>query len=591
MKIFSFFILVIWIYCFCLPNTISAQDHKYIDSLIHQLSTTKDTSKAKTYFNLALAYDYYKQDSLCFYAQKMNDVAQNLQKTRFYALSYTLLGYCHSSVSQYDSSLYYYNKVYEIYKDGSDKKQLARAINNISASYYNQGKIEEAMEYTLQSIRINEAQEVRGELLGANYWNLGNLEYELNNLNESNAWYQKAIEEYAIDNKLDHIADIKTLIAKNYKNLDSLDLAIRLFKETEKYQRENNHQTELATVLDDLGMTYMLKEEWGLAEEVLLEALPLAEQSLEQRMAGYIYQRLTMLYTDTNRPTKAIKYAELSLKNSTELALFDKKSIDYEYLALAHELAGNNSLALTNYKKFTQLKDSINLADQKSRMQELKVQYETEKKQQEIKLLEEKAKRNSIERKGLIGGIILLLSLFTALTYAMQQRIRKNKLAKEKANQALLFSKKELEFNQKELELKRKELTAYTLQLAQKNKILEDIKKNITSARVEKENHRSLQKVINTIDINQNDDENWEGFKKRFLEVHVDFESNVIKSYPKVSSNELRLMALLKMNLSSKEIANILNISLEGIKKARYRLRKKLGLETGASLEELVLML
>jgi DNA-binding CsgD family transcriptional regulator len=50
-------------------------------------------------------------------------------------------------------------------------------------------------------------------------------------------------------------------------------------------------------------------------------------------------------------------------------------------------------------------------------------------------------------------------------------------------------------------------------------------------------------------------------------------------------------MALLKMNLSNKEIANILNISGAGIKKARYRLRKKLGLETTDSLEELVITL
>ena len=64
-----------------------------------------------------------------------------------------------------------------------------------------------------------------------------------------------------------------------------------------------------------------------------------------------------------------------------------------------------------------------------------------------------------------------------------------------------------------------------------------------------------------------------------------------MKSYPEVSTNDLRLMSLLKMNLSSKEIANILNISIEGVKKARYRLRKKLNLNTEESLQELVIEL
>ncbi|MGB5236435.1 MAG: LuxR C-terminal-related transcriptional regulator, partial [Flavobacteriaceae bacterium] len=60
---------------------------------------------------------------------------------------------------------------------------------------------------------------------------------------------------------------------------------------------------------------------------------------------------------------------------------------------------------------------------------------------------------------------------------------------------------------------------------------------------------------------------------------------------PEITKNELRLMALLKMNLSSKEIATILNISSEGIKKARYRLRKKLDISSEESLQEMVLSL
>jgi DNA-binding CsgD family transcriptional regulator len=64
-----------------------------------------------------------------------------------------------------------------------------------------------------------------------------------------------------------------------------------------------------------------------------------------------------------------------------------------------------------------------------------------------------------------------------------------------------------------------------------------------------------------------------------------------MRSYPEVSNNDLRLMSLLKMNLSSKEIANILNISVEGVKKARYRLRKKLNLNTEESQQELVIEL
>ena len=97
--------------------------------------------------------------------------------------------------------------------------------------------------------------------------------------------------------------------------------------------------------------------------------------------------------------------------------------------------------------------------------------------------------------------------------------------------------------------------------------------------------------LIRSINFDLQDDNNWQNFSRYFEEVYKDFNRNVKTKYPQVTSNELRLLALLKMNLSSKEIANILNISPEGIKKARYRLRKKLGLTTEDSMQDLVLKL
>lgn len=69
------------------------------------------------------------------------------------------------------------------------------------------------------------------------------------------------------------------------------------------------------------------------------------------------------------------------------------------------------------------------------------------------------------------------------------------------------------------------------------------------------------------------------------------FNAKVQQQYPNITSNDLRLMALMKMNLSSKEIANILNISGDGVKKARHRLRKKIGLEPTDSLEAIIISL
>lgn len=129
------------------------------------------------------------------------------------------------------------------------------------------------------------------------------------------------------------------------------------------------------------------------------------------------------------------------------------------------------------------------------------------------------------------------------------------------------------------------------MHLAHKNEVLLDLKSQLEELKTDSKNARQYQKIINNINLDINNDSNWEQFRSYFEDVHKDFNSKVMRYYPDLSNNDLRLMSLLKMNLSSKEIANILNISVEGVKKARYRLRKKLNLNTEESLQELVIEL
>ncbi|MEM9868949.1 MAG: hypothetical protein AAF765_14740 [Bacteroidota bacterium] len=126
------------------------------------------------------------------------------------------------------------------------------------------------------------------------------------------------------------------------------------------------------------------------------------------------------------------------------------------------------------------------------------------------------------------------------------------------------------------------------MHLAKKNEVLENVKEKAKALK-HKEGVSGYQELIKTINFDQQDDKNWESFTQYFEQVHKNFASNVKNKYPEVTKNELRFMVLLKMNMSSKEIATILNISTDGIKKARQRLRKKMGLTPQDSLENTVL--
>jgi len=141
----------------------------------------------------------------------------------------------------------------------------------------------------------------------------------------------------------------------------------------------------------------------------------------------------------------------------------------------------------------------------------------------------------------------------------------------------------------KDIEFKTKELTTHALHLAKKNEVLTDLKDKAKALKAGANADPGYQMLIQTINFDLQDDNNWENFSRYFEEVHKDFNKNAQQKYPAITTNDLRLMALLKMNLSSKEIANILNISSDGIKKARQRLRKKMGINSNDSLEATVI--
>ena len=145
---------------------------------------------------------------------------------------------------------------------------------------------------------------------------------------------------------------------------------------------------------------------------------------------------------------------------------------------------------------------------------------------------------------------------------------------------------------QSELRHKSEELIRTTLNIVRKNEILLDIKKEVLgiSHSISEENLVSLRRktlrLLGQIDTNIEHDDDLQAFQSTFDSVHHDFFKKLEETYPELNNKEKLLCAYIKMNLLSKEIAPLLNISLRGVEISRYRLRKKLGLEEGANLAE-----
>lgn len=137
-----------------------------------------------------------------------------------------------------------------------------------------------------------------------------------------------------------------------------------------------------------------------------------------------------------------------------------------------------------------------------------------------------------------------------------------------------------------EVENKSRELSNAALSLVRKNEMLQKIKQDLAAA---KDNPTAVGKIAREIDRHLEGDHDWEIFEQAFNAVHDDFFKRLMHEFPELTAGDLRLCAYLKMNLSSKEIAPLLNISVRGVENKRYRLRRKLGLSEEANLAEFVI--
>lgn len=137
-----------------------------------------------------------------------------------------------------------------------------------------------------------------------------------------------------------------------------------------------------------------------------------------------------------------------------------------------------------------------------------------------------------------------------------------------------------------EIENKSRELSNAALNLIRKNEVLQHLKDQLLGLG---QDPQGLSKIVRLIDRHLESDHDWELFEVSFNRVHDDFFKRLLRDYPELTQGDLRLAAYLKMNLSSKEIAPLLNISIRGVENKRYRLRKKLGLPEDGNLAEFMI--
>lgn len=190
----------------------------------------------------------------------------------------------------------------------------------------------------------------------------------------------------------------------------------------------------------------------------------------------------------------------------------------------------------------------------------------------------------------LVAGAFIINGQYKRYYKKQQQRLLKKTEEKHRLEQ--LENEQELvklrnEKLQQDVASKNRELAASTMNIIKKNEFLIEIRDNLKQLNGNSE--KQLKTLIRDINKDINEEDNWNMFKEAFNNADKDFLKKVKSLHPNLTPNDLRLCAYLRLNLSSKEIAPLLNISVRSVEIKRYRLRKKMELEHEKSLVEYIL--
>lgn len=599
--------------CFVL-KTQAQENQKKIDSLLEIIGETKiDTIKAEKYLELSDLTMYNDQKGTIRYIEKATALYKKSNNDKGVAKLYAQKANYYYRLGEIDSARHYLvNSVDKSFFIG-DTLRGATIRHNIGILDHYQGNTENAK--AIMDLNIPIFKKYNDSL------HLGNAFLLKGKIGISDGFLNIALQETYNALKIHkqirndfRIAEDLLQIGIIYQSTSENGKAVDIFNESMEYYKKVEKNQSIAQVLNYLADSKIKLEYFDSARKNLEDALKLSEQlDYTPNIARTYYNIGVLEYTlgnialainnfessfkiwktvgSPNNEANSLFYlgrCYLRKKNEEKAISFFDQSIEIALAIKAPEVLGKVYLeksialealtkheeALTYFKRNKSISDSIFTLNREKATLELKTIYETEKKEQEIALLEQEAEINNLQKLLLGLGLGLSFLIFGIGFYALRQKMKRNKLEKEKVDVELAF--------------KKKELTTHALHLAKKNETLESLRQKAEELKSD-ENGQNITQLINTINFDLQDDNNWENFARYFEDVHKDFNTNVTKKHPEITPNELRLMALIKMNLSSKEIANILNISIPGIKKARQRLRKKMNLSTTDSLENAVL--
>lgn len=533
----------------------------------------KDKEKiARIMQNIGLAYlqaSDYAQAEL-YLLEAADEFEVNDDQDRL-AYCFTNLGLVSYMKGEYATALDFYETASRIYKDIDDPDKNSELLNRIGMTYWSLGINDKALFYMLEFIKLLKPDYPKAMAIGYN--NIGAVYRDLANDEKALEFYRKAVVFYELAGDSLDLPSPLTNIGTIYSARNNPDSALLYYNKALEISDAIGDRLQSAKTKHNIALIYSTTGQSDEANDLLMEFLNISREIGYKEGQAHALLSLGNLSKDRGNIDAAIKYYRDCLSVADSIKLLQVQMNAHLALSKILEDDHQNKEALYHFQKYNQVKDTIFNADRTRIITELETRYETEKKQQENELL---IKDNELKDKQIntlyliIAGIgIITFSIILLIISYRRNTLNKKRLAESEASRLA----EKVDYQNQELA---NGALALSRNLSFLNKLLEDLKS--LSSHVDENGIQNLRDIIRNIQHLETDPA-WSEFEMRFQKVHARFYDKLTNEFPTLTTNEMRLCALIKLGMNTKEISTVTFQNIRAIEAARLRLRKKLGLE------------
>jgi len=481
-----------------------------------------------------------------------------------------------------DSALIHANRTLAATLACGDSTRQARAEVYIGSAYLNRSNYAEALKHFQIAEIIYEALDDQSGL-GGLYLDISLLYSEMHQKATAMNYSHKAARIFEKTGERMKYGVALTDLASTYLDIKNADSALYYLEIAEPIVRETNFRAA-AYIEQNFGSAYYLKGQYQESIEHYREGIVIAEKTGNMHLYTLLHIWISESYLAMERYEDSYRYGLIadSLSRLGPKSFLHTKSM-YALAKAAHK-SENFEESYRTFLEYIALTDSLFGEEKQKEIAALEQEYEADKsrrvisfQKQENELLTAAYTASATRNYALLTSLILIV----IMGYVF---IRKQRYKLDNQRAAVKISKLENEKLNQEVEFKSRELTSQALNLARKNEMIQSLHDQLKKISRDQES-QELRGVVNQLRFTQKQEGHWEAFIEQFISLNPDFYKHLNSDHPELSKGELRLAALLRMGLTSKDISSMLNISEPGMKKARYRLRKKMNLESTASLE------